>query len=261
MHETPGMMRPFFLAVRPLLLACAAIVLAGGSAFAQASSFQAEVSETNVIATVLGRQILAGEKGDLGGRIFGALLERFAKENKIEPSDEELDAFVSKTAEKQKREMARLVEDKARLEQDLQSASLKPAEAKAKQDHLATIEKILKTSRQMEEEAEGREEQMRSAKRRVARTFVGRWKINRALYQKYGGRVIFQQAGPEPLDAYRDFLIDQEKQGNFRIIDKSREDAFWRYYTNNAMHVFYQADEGAKFIETPWWMMDEAPRP
>ena len=261
MHETPGMMRHFFLAVRLLLLAFAAASLAGENAFALTNSSKAIVSETNVIATVLGKEILSGEKEDLGGLIFGPLLGQFAKDYKIEPSDEELDAFVSKTTEKQKREMARLAEDKARLEQELQSASIKPAEAKAKQDHLATIEKILKTSRQMEEESVGREDMVRLAKRRTARTFVGMWKINRALYQKYGGRVIFQQAGPEPVDAYRDFLKDQEKQGNFRIIDKSREDAFWRYYTNSAMHVFYQADEGAKFIETPWWMMEEAPRP
>ncbi len=244
-----------------LLLVCALAALLSGSALAETDSSAAETSKTNVVAVVLGKQILAGESKDLNGLIFGPLLERFAKDNNIEPTDEELDTFVSKSEEKQKQEFVRLQQDRAKLEKELRSPSLNPAEAKSKQDHLATIEKILKTSRQMEEESVGREDMMRSAKRRTARVFVGMWKINRALYQKYGGRVIFQQAGPEPLDAYRDFLKDQEKQGNFRIIDKSREDAFWRYYTNSAMHVFYDADEGTKFIETPWWMMDEAPRP
>ncbi len=243
-----------------LLLACAITGLPWGSAIAQTDSSAAETTKTNVVATVLGKQILAGEGKDLNGLIFGPLLGRFAEENKIAPTDEELDAFVIKSEANQKREFIRLEQDRARLEKDLQSSSLKPAEAKAAQEHLVVIEKILKTSREMREESAGREDVMRSAKRRTARVFVGMWKINRALYQKYGGRVIFQQAGPEPLDAYRDFLRDQEKQGNFQIIDKSLEDAFWRYYTNSSMHVFYESDEGAKFINTPWWMMEEPPQ-
>ncbi len=240
-----------------LLLVCSVTALPWGIALAQTDSSAAKTSMTNVVAAVLGKPISAGEIKDLNGLIFGPLLERFAKDNNIEPTDEELDAFVSRSEEKRKQEFVRLQQDRAKLEKELQSPSLNPAEAKSKQDHLATIDKILKTSRQMEEESVGREDMMRSVRRRTARVFVGMWKINRALYQKYGGRVIFQQAGPEPLDAYRDFLRDQEKQGNFQIIDKSREDAFWRYYTNSSMHVFYQADEGAKFINTPWWMMEE----
>lgn len=211
----------FFDAVRlkfrssKMLFACAATILTCGSAFAQTNSSQADILKTNVIATVLGKEIFAGEKENLGRLIFGALLGQFAQENKIEPTDEELDAFVI------------------------------AYEAKSKQDHIA------KNSHEMDAE-------MRSMKRELARTFVGMWKINRALYHKYGGRVIFQQSGPEPLDAYREFLKHQEKQGNFQIIDKSLEEDFWRYYTTSSMHVFYQGDEAAKFIETPWWVMEEA---
>ena len=95
-------------------------------------------------------------------------------------------------------------------------------------------------------------------KRQMARSFVKSWKINKALYEKYGGRVIFQQAGPEPLDAYRDFLKEQEKKGAFQIRDKQYEPEFWRYFTNDAMHTFYDKDDGTKFINTPWWLMDES---
>ena len=50
---------------------------------------------------------------------------------------------------------------------------------------------------------------------RSAMSFVRSWKINQALYRKYGGRVAFQQAGAEPVDAYRDFLKEQETKGQF----------------------------------------------
>jgi hypothetical protein len=72
--------------------------------------------------------------------------------------------------------------------------------------------------------------------------------------------VIFQQAGVEPLDAYRDFLREQEKIGAFRILDRRYEASFWRYFTNDDMHTFYAKDEGAKFINTPWWMMEQPPQ-
>jgi hypothetical protein len=61
--------------------------------------------------------------------------------------------------------------------------------------------------------SKGMEDQMRLMKRQIAQQFVKSWKINKALYAQYGGRVIFQQAGVEPLDAYRDFLKEQEKKG------------------------------------------------
>ena len=91
----------------------------------------------------------------------------------------------------------------------------------------------------------------------MARNFVQSWKVNQALFKEYKGRVIFQQAGPEPLDAYRDFLKEYEKKGAFRILDKTYEAGFWCYFTNEDMHVFYPEDEGAEIINTPWWMMDE----
>ena len=94
-------------------------------------------------------------------------------------------------------------------------------------------------------------------KRQMAQNLVRMWKINKALYEKYGGRVIFQQAGVEPIDAYRDFLKEEEKKGSFQILDKQYKAGFWRYFTDDAMHAFYSKDDGAKFINTPWWMMED----
>ena len=64
----------------------------------------------------------------------------------------------------------------------------------------------------------------------IARFSIERWKFNKALYQKYAGRVIFQQFGLEPLDAYQKWLLDEEKAGNFKIFDAKWKDAFWEYY-------------------------------
>ena len=96
------------------------------------------------------------------------------------------------------------------------------------------------------------EEQVRPMLRQVAQQFLMSWTINKALYAKYGGRVIFQQTGAEPIDAYRDFLRDQEKSGRFQINDKQYESGFWRYFTSDTGYKFAKKEDGAKLINAPW---------
>lgn len=241
------------------MLASVVTVVLAVPCFAQTDRPKVEATDTNVIATVLGKKITAGEKNKLDGLIFGALLQQYAKENKIEPTQEELDAFVSKSEEKEKQHQVKFEADREKLQKELKSSSLSDRDRKEKESQLQTIESILKSTREMKEQTKGMEEQMRPMKRQMAQQFVKSWKINKAIYEQYGGRVIFQQAGVEPLDAYRDFLREQEKKGAFQILDKQYEAGFWRYFTNDAMHTFYKKEDGAKFINTPWWMMEQPP--
>lgn len=234
-----------------------AIGLSFGAAYAQTP--QAKISDKDVIAIVLGKKITATDKDKLDGLIFGALLEQFARDNKIQPTNEELNAFVLKTEKKQKQHQIKMEKDRVKLMRELKDPSLSPRKREQKQTHLNAIESILKSTREMQEQTKGMKEQLRPMKRQMAQQFVRSWKINKALYEKYGGRVIFQQAGVEPLDAYRDFLKEQEKKGAFQILDKQCESAFWRYFTDEAMHIFCSKDDGEKFIITPWWLMEDPP--
>lgn len=231
--------------------------LVAGAAYAHTP--QAKDSDKDVIAVVLGKEITVKDKDKLDGLIFGALVEQFAKDNKIEPTEEELDAFVLKTEEKERQRQIKLEEDRKKLMAELKATTLSERERKDKESQLQTTESILKTTREIKEQTKEREEQLRRMKRQVAQQWVKRWRINKALYAKYGGRVIFQQGGVEPLDAYRDFLREQEKNGAFQILDKKYEAPFWRYFTDDATHSFYSKDEGTKFINTPWWMMEQPP--
>ena len=230
-----------------------------GVVWAQTDQPNAPNASNEVIAEVLGKKLAATDKDNLNVLIFGALLEQFAKENRIEPTEEELDAFVLKTEEEERQHQIKFTEDRNKLREELKVPTLSEKERKEKEVYLQTIESILKTASEMKDQTREMEEQLRPMKRQMAYQFVRQWKINKALYAQYGGRVIFQQAGLEPLDAYRDFLKEQEQKGAFQIFDKNVEANFWRYFTNDAMHSFYSQDEGAKFINTPWWMMEELP--
>ena len=49
----------------------------------------------------------------------------------------------------------------------------------------------------------------------MASGIIRQWKINKALYDQYGGRIIYQQLGPEPLDAYR--AVSSPARGGRRV--------------------------------------------
>jgi hypothetical protein len=91
--------------------------------------------------------------------------------------------------------------------------------------------------------------------REMARGIIRQWKINKALYEQYGGRIIYQQLGPEPLDAYRRFLRQREADGAFAIRDQALEAWCWRYSTDDSIHDFLApggADEARAFKVPPW---------
>jgi hypothetical protein len=94
-----------------------------------------------------------------------------------------------------------------------------------------------------------------AARLEIAGAFILQWKINRALYQQYGGRIIFQQGGPEPLDAYRKFLEERQAAGDFSIDDSALAAEFWRYYRDDSIHSFFEpgsAEEAKAFADPPW---------
>ena len=92
-------------------------------------------------------------------------------------------------------------------------------------------------------------------RREMGRSLIRQWKINRSLFGEYGGRIIYQQMGPEPLDAYREFLDQQCKSGALEFMDEETEAAFWRYFTDDSMHDFMEAgsaDAQQAFAVPPW---------
>ena len=235
--------------------------LVNAMGWAQTNLPAAAASNPVVIAIVGGKEITSADKANLDGLIFGALLEKFAKENTIAPTEAELDAFTLQMEEKQKQHQLELEQDMHKLRLELESTSLSERGRKGKEELLKSTAQVLKSFQEIQERNKGPEEQLRPMWRHIATQWVSRWKINQALYKKYGGRVVFQQAGMEPVDAYRDFLKEQEQAGAFQIIDKQSAASFWRYFTTDSMHRFCSKEEGDAAMTTPWWLMEKKPEP
>ncbi|WAC21455.1 hypothetical protein OVA24_08655 [Luteolibacter sp. SL250] len=207
------------------------------------------------IAEVLGKPIKSDQSEALTSLIFTAMMGKYAKEKMIDATDEEVETFLSKNDELGKSTRDGFIRDKKRLEEELKSTSLSDADRKKKEEELAMAVDVLKN---MDEETE-KPKKPDADEKKMAREFVRTWKVNRALFKQYGGRVIFQQAGPEPVDAYRDFLREEEAKGSFKITDEESKKVFWKYFTDGSMHTFLDAKEGAQAMETPWWLKEQKP--
>lgn len=164
-------------------------------------------------ATVLGESINTDNVDEMQQIILSRLLADYATQQGITATDAELAAYID------------------RMQQGLQSEGL---------DAMAELNE--------EERAEAE-----AIQRDIARSLIGQWKINRQLYRDYGGRVIYQQLGPEPLDAYLEYLQERQRAGDFVIFRDDFEEAFWRYFTDDTMHDFFKPGTEAGAFERPPW--------
>lgn len=188
------------------------------------------------VATVLGIGLQARDPQELQYLIVQRLLDRYAQEQGITVSTEEITSYLAAKQRFMKEDLQRREERRMELEAQLQTDESSGEAREALSRELAVLNSL--SDMESQESADDSPE-VRVYEEQIARSFILRHKINRALYRQYGGRVIFQQAGPEPLDAYRKFLEEHAEKGNFRIFDAGMEQEFWHYFTTDTLHEFF----------------------
>lgn len=208
-----------------------------------------------VAATVLGSEIRTDDAGEMQAAILKALFERYEAERGITVTDAEIDAFI---AHLDRVKLADLAEQRARLaeiDRRLQSGDIDASEREALRAERDGIAEFLSNMRDEQPLSAEETAQVAEMRRAFAREMILHWKLNRALYQQYGGRIAGQQLGPEPLDAYREFLEEQRAEGAFAIMRPDFEREFWRYFTDDSLHSFQEPQSGVQggpFDSPPW---------
>jgi hypothetical protein len=168
-----------------------------------------------VAGEVLGTVIHTQDADELQYIVLQKLTDRYAAEKRIDVTDAEKAAYIAHM--------------RAALSKDPNYSGPLPGSEESAEDKAARDE--------------------------IAAAFIRQWKINRALYQQYGGRIVFQQGGPEPLDAYRKYLDESAARGDFRITNPDLDPGFWRYYRDDSIHEFFKpgsAEEAKAFADPPW---------
>lgn len=242
-------------------------------AWAPQCAFSAGAPADNPVAVISGERVYpkdlvapagAGQAVDPAGaerargemlrtRVWKAVFEDYARRRNITPTDTEITSQIEGHQRMRLRLDAERVQQRAALIAELKSPSLTEARRNAAQQHLDTLNQLAEfDARRAQELRDPAQRKMQQeAERRVAEYWVRQWKLNQALYREFGGRIIFQQAGWEPIDAYRKLLDQAEASKAFVVHDPAMRVAVYRYFE----HKFVYADEAkARFyFEKPYW--------
>jgi pyruvate/oxaloacetate carboxyltransferase len=87
---------------------------------------------------------------------------------------------------------------------------------------------------------------------KMAHQIVRSWKINKRLYEKYVGRIAYQQAGLESIDAYILFLNEIVKNGKVEIMI-SEFRSILTPTINIENQKFMSVKDAKRAFEKPWW--------
>lgn len=185
--------------------------------------------------------------------VWSAVFADFAQKRKIEPTTSEIDSQISEQKKFMSEDKVRREKQRLELTAELKTPGLSDARRKQAQQYLDTLNSLREHDSRMEQERKDpdRAKMWLDSEQRVARVWVKQWKVNQALYREFGGRIIFQQAGWEPIDAYRSLLNQYRANKDFVVHDPTLQDAVYSYFRHN----FVYADEKkAKFyFEKPYW--------
>lgn len=197
----------------------------------------------------------ADRRRRLQALVWSAAVEGFARENVADPTPEEIDAFVESTEREKRRWEGDWEARAAEIRKELAAPSELTADRRQElEDQLETLESL---QRQAEEDRERLEDpEMRAlsaaSRRKVAESWIRGWKTHQALYKKYGGRVIFQQAGWEPIDAYRKLLDEAAAKGVFVLHEPSLREAVYSYFELD--HTYMDKAKAEFYFEKPYWL-------
>ena len=216
--------------------------------------------EDPVVAEVLGMQIRAKDPLEMQSVINQKLFQNYAKLNKIEASQEDIDLYIAGIDRFMRDDRKKNDARRAEIQQQLKVGSLPAEQTKQLQSELTTLESLHKFALEEDREKEQDPEAMHKAMQPVAKAIIEQWMINKALYQQYGGRIIAQQLGPEPLDAIHEYLKEQQKKGAFKILEKSFEAPFWEYFVTDSKHSFYKqgSQEERQAFDKPFWLQKQS---
>ena len=171
-------------------------------------------------------------------RAFGKpISDRFVNEQNVQVTPLEIVAFKTATRKRRQDRMRETEDRLAELETKLASQELPDQDRAALDREQATLERSQEIAHKLSQ---------RETPEAFVRQTLSKFKIERALQRKYGGRVIFQQFGAEALDARRRLYEEAETNGDLMFHDPDVRHMFYYYF--HMKHTFVDHDA----LERAW---------
>jgi hypothetical protein len=208
-----------------------------------------------LVGSVLGSPVHANDAEELRYLVLRALTGAYSQSKGIEVSQAEKDAYAQHQLSGMQQELAERTTARDALAARLAAEKLSAEDRAALENELESLNELIAGLGEITGDAARESAEDRAARDEIAGAFIWQWKVNQALYREYGGRIVYQQGVPEPLDAYRKFLEAAEARGDMKITDPALVAGFWRYYRDESIHSFYEPGSAAEAaaLNESWW--------
>lgn len=200
----------------------------------------------------------------LRGVIWEALMQKFCQNKQCEPSQEEIDALTQFFEAARVKPRKDRIAKKEVLIKELESSNIDKEEKQRLTKELENLNRTLlldsdlaklKASLTQEQSLRAQEERSKMYAR-----FIRVWKFSKLLHQQYGGDVILQKFGFEPIGAERKFLEECERDKTLQILDPMLRLKFWEYYQRDRSGFIVDDDVLRDLnlkhpFDKPFWLM------
>lgn len=205
------------------------------------------------IATVLGKPIPRKDKPKLAAIVSAALLYHYAQKHQIAPSREEVEAYIQHSTGFDRRLRGEWERDAKQLRREMNGPGLSEGDRRQKAAQVEAIDHVLQAHSESEFWRQTHPEETDAAERAIATQALIHWKVNQALFAKYGGDVVVKHTGPLPQGALHAFFEEAERVGNLQLASDGK-DAFWKAFKVEPTDTVLSGEEAAQAIYRPPWL-------
>jgi hypothetical protein len=200
----------------------------------------AQEQTVKVVATVLGNPITNVDKKVSAGRIIRELLQDYAAQNDLKPTKRDIKQY------NQYKKLLRELTLQLNKKDEKRLISLKELRklSDSETNRLNMATRIITINNDYLNDPKAV---------KFRENIIQQWKVNKALFEKYGGGVTFQQIGMEPAEAWLAFFRDEIKNGNLVFHESEFEEYFWLKVTPNKKHWSF-SDKTNSHFESPIWI-------
>lgn len=220
-----------------------------------AANARPEQKDREQIGEVLGKpvyrdELKSGSEASLAGAVrhvfFGPIWKKDMEAHKVEltPTEGEL-AFAAEIFDKKRRDEIEAAGGEAKIREQI----------KALDEQLARPDVVEKQKRKLQLDHTRLTQSLHLPGRSFAAFILDNWKLQKHLYDEYGGgRILWQQAGTEAFDATRQWMEAQEKKGEFKITDARLRAKLYEYWTRDDHPSLFADPEliRQEFVEPEW---------
>ena len=216
------------------------------------------MTRSNVIPMVLFAAIVISlgiNTPQAANEIIARLFNKSISNTELQPSQADVDRFQSILTDKSEKEVRTILTQRALGNKITESVLADFADKNAIEPNEGDVQSAYSVIKLWTVDLDGNSECLGEDLERyrlaMAHGMAKSWKVSKALYEAYGGDVVFQQDNPlTPVGAYQQLFEQYREKGEFVIYDPVFKAAFW---SSVKMKYAKTYDPDNIDFSLPWW--------